>query len=311
MRDTRHQHSNYHEETRQQGYATFPCSVYVADDFGNEESVPFFTKPHWHGSIEVLHFEKGNFQLMINMENFEIDEECYAIVESGMLHSIHSDGGYKESALLFHSSILSTRSIDAAENKLIAPLMSGNLSLPRVIKKNSPAFEEFDHIYRKIHRIFLAANDRRDDQYNVSRATDQLKVKALMMLLLSELSEQQLLSREANLPDPKVEALKQVLTYISEHYMEHIYIKELADLMGLNEQYFSRFFKRAIGKTPVEYINEVRIRRAVELLKESNDSVLEVAMASGFGNVGHFIEVFKRTTGMKPLEFRAQNRSVS
>ncbi len=296
------------EETRQQGYAAFPCSMYRADSSAEMTGIPFITKPHWHSSIEILHFEKGSFQLMVNMENYEISEECYALIDHGMIHAISSEENYRESALLFSPIVLSTRNIDTAEQKLISPLMSGSLALPRLITKDMDIFPLFDQSYRQIFQIFMNANDRRADQFNISKATDQLRVKALMMLLISDLSDAKLLAFAPSTPDPKAEALKKVLTYIGTHYHEKIYLKDLAKLMNLNEQYFSRFFKKALGKTPFEYINEVRIRKAVESLEHTNDSILEVALSSGFGNMGHFIEIFKRSTGMRPLEFRNQSR---
>lgn len=293
------------EETRQQGYAAFPCSMYFADSAKDEIKL-FDTKPHWHSSTELLHFEKGTFALSINMENAQVTGECYTFVESGMLHSITSEDDYKESALLFSPSMLSTRNIDSSEQSLIEPLMHGSLTLPRFITPDMPAFNEFDSIYRQIAEIFREANDRREDQFNIKGAADQLRCKALMMLLISVLAGNGLLNTSTYDLDPKVEALKSVLSYINEHYGDKIYLKDLAAVMNLNEQYFSRFFKKTLGRTCVDYINGVRIRHAMKLLKTTNNSVLDIAYSCGFGNIGHFIEIFKRETGKKPLEYRMQ-----
>ena len=104
------------EEIRQQGYTSFPCSMYFADS-EKDGSIRFDTKAHWHNSTELLHFERGTFALSINMDNYEISDECYAFVESGMLHSITAESVYRESALLFSPSVLSTRNIDSSEQK--------------------------------------------------------------------------------------------------------------------------------------------------------------------------------------------------
>lgn len=291
------------EEVRQQGYSFFPCSMYFADS-EKDNSIKFNTKLHWHSSTELLHFERGTFALSINMENYEITDECYAFVESGMLHSISSENFYRESALLFSPSMLSTRNIDSSEQNLIEPLIHGNLTLPRIIRRDMPAFEEFDKVYREIADIFRRADDRHDDQYNLSRSFDQLKCKALMMLLISSIAENGMLTAASCDRDPKAEALKSVLSYINEHYSDRIYLKDLAALMNLNEQYFSRFFKKVLGRTCVDYINDVRIRQAMKLLRTTDMPVLEIAYTCGFGNIGHFIQTFKRATGKKPLEYR-------
>ena len=297
------------EEARQQGFAAFPCCMYIADAASQKDGTAFITKMHWHSSIEFLHFKEGHFTVTIDMETYEITEECYAIVESGCMHNIHSERDYKESALLFSPAILSARSIDAAENNLVAPLMNGSLCMPKLITKDMDGYEDFDRFYQAVFHIFMDIGLKREDQYIVTEAAGQLSVRAYLMLILAGLQRAHLLSNEMHIPNPKAEALKQVLNYIEQHYTEKIYIRELAHLMNLNEQYFSRFFKKVIGKTPVEYINDVRIRHAANLLKNTTDPILDVALASGFGNVGNFIEIFKRQTGQKPLEYRNLNRS--
>ena len=291
------------EEIRQQGYTSLPCSMYFADS-EKDGSIRFDTKAHWHNSTELLHFERGTFALSINMDYYEISDECYAFVESGMLHSITAESVYRESALLFSPSVLSMRNIDSSEQNLIEPLIHGNLTLPRFIRPDMPVFGQFDRIYTEIADIFKTAEDRRDDQYNLSGSTDQLKCKALMMLLISSLAESGLMTASAYDPDPKAEALKSVLSYIDENYGNKIYIKDLASLMNLNEQYFSRFFKKTLGRTCVDYINDVRIRHAMKMLRTTDAPVLDIAYSCGFGNIGHFIQTFKKATGKKPLEYR-------
>ncbi len=294
------------EESRQQGYTSFPCSMYFADS-ETDGSLKFDTKAHWHSSTELLHFERGTFSLSINMENTVVTGECYAFVESGMLHSITSEPAYRESALLFSPSVLSTRNIDSSEQNLIEPLIHGNLTLPRFIRPGMPVFAEFDRLYRQIADIFRNADDRRDDQFNLSGASDQLRCKALMMLLVSALAESGLLTASDYVPDSKVEALKSVLSYINGNYGSKIYIRDLAELMNFNEQYFSRFFRKTVGRTCVDYINNVRVRHAMKMLRTTSLPVLDIAYACGFGNIGHFIQTFKKATGKKPLEYRMQH----
>jgi len=75
----------------------------------------------------------------------------------------------------------------------------------------------------------------------------------------------------------------------------------------MNEQYFCRFFKKALGKTPVSYINDFRIRHAATLLRTTELPVTEVCLESGFNNLGHFMKEFKKATQFTPLQFRRQS----
>ena len=107
--------------------------------------------------------------------------------------------------------------------------------------------------------------------------------------------------------NPRVELLKTVISYIRENYQHSLTLGELAALAGMNEQYFCRFFKKALGKTPVSYINDFRIRHAATLLRTTELPVTEVCLESGFNNLGHFMKEFKKTTQLTPLQFRKQS----
>ena len=72
----------------------------------------------------------------------------------------------------------------------------------------------------------------------------------------------------------------------------------------MNEQYFCRFFKKIIGKTPVTYINEYRISRAITMLQDTQQPVMNICLDCGFNNLGNFLKEFRKKTGMTPLQYR-------
>ncbi|MEG2773771.1 MAG: AraC family transcriptional regulator, partial [Acetivibrio sp.] len=113
-----------------------------------------------------------------------------------------------------------------------------------------------------------------------------------------------LLTENREIIDPRVGVLKKVISFIEQKYQEKIYVNQLAKLANMNEQYFCRFFKKSIGKTPIEYVNEYRIKKAKHLLKDTELSVMEVCMETGFNNLGNFMREFRKYNQTTPLQYR-------
>jgi len=67
---------------------------------------------------------------------------------------------------------------------------------------------------------------------------------------------------------------------------------------------FAVFLKKAIGMSPIEYLNEYRIRQAVRLLKASSLPVTEICLDCGYNNMGNFLREFRKYTGTTPLQYR-------
>ncbi len=91
-----------------------------------------------------------------------------------------------------------------------------------------------------------------------------------------------------------------LLTYMKDNLSHRFTVEELAGRMHMHPNYFIKYFSQGCGYSPMQYINSLRIDRASELLKNSDDSILEVAAAVGFGDSLYFSRVFKKAIGCSP-----------
>ena len=83
----------------------------------------------------------------------------------------------------------------------------------------------------------------------------------------------------------------------------------VAQVMNYSETHFCRLFKQCFKVNFSAYLNEFRIRQAQHMLCTTNDTVKEIALACGYQDNSYFIRVFKRFTGMTPLDYRIQEQS--
>mgnify|MGYP003199577832 CR=1 FL=1 len=112
---------------------------------------------------------------------------------------------------------------------------------------------------------------------------------------------------ENNLMDEQQEQnhnIKTVLDYIDRHYAECLTLEIVSEVVLLNPVYLSYLFKKIKKVNFSEYLNEIRLKRAMELLKETNLRINEVALRVGYNDARYFSTLFKRKTGMSPNEFR-------
>lgn len=98
--------------------------------------------------------------------------------------------------------------------------------------------------------------------------------------------------------------MNNLMNYLRENYKHKIMLQDLAKVAGMTENSFCRYFKQKTGKTPVQFINELRISHACFQLKNNKMSLKEICYDSGFNNFVSFHKSFKATTGMTPNQFR-------
>ena len=104
--------------------------------------------------------------------------------------------------------------------------------------------------------------------------------------------------------EPRGKRLHWIPSYLSLNISEKITVKDLAARAHLSESQFARAFKEQFGKPPYQYLMQMRVQYACDLLRNSNVPIERVAEHCGFSNVQHFTKAFKQITGRSPGEYR-------
>ncbi len=100
--------------------------------------------------------------------------------------------------------------------------------------------------------------------------------------------------------------IRPALDYIRINYAQPMKISAVADSCHMSESHFRRLFEENISMTPVEYLNQVRIKKACELIRKTGSSMEEVALRVGFTTTSTFNRNFKRVTGLSPYQWKKQ-----
>lgn len=135
------------------------------------------------------------------------------------------------------------------------------------------------------------------------RSDDCCDIKSLFACLSGAIEQ----SLEAILQDKKQEdkrPIRAAKQYIQQNFNRPITLEEVSGVVGFSTAYFSVLFKKESGQNFLEYLSEVRMSRAKELLKETNMSISGICEEVGYNDLKHFTQSFKKLTGLKPNEFR-------
>jgi AraC family transcriptional regulator len=118
---------------------------------------------------------------------------------------------------------------------------------------------------------------------------------------ISEGSQQRSVKLCGGLPG---RSLRRVEEYVRENLTQPICLAELSGIAGLSKRHFLRAFQQSVGATPYNYVLSLRIDEAKRRLSQTGDSIVDVALATGFGHAQHFSTSFKNATGLTPSAFR-------
>ncbi len=144
--------------------------------------------------------------------------------------------------------------------------------------------------------VFLCTEDHASKDMFVGLSVRELLVR----LLESEARHQELQDSQRRAISPPITA---AVAYILNHLEERLTVDQLSQLACMSSSGFYRAFKGEMGMSPIEFINEERIKLGASLLRQGEHNIQEIALLCGFNSASYFTRMFKRRLGVKPTGF--------
>ena len=276
------------KENKPHGTKDDPFSTYHIENGGQSFQIPV----HWHDELEIIYVKSGFLTVNISGENYIGKPGDAFVVSPGNLHFMGSQTGTVDYfTFLFPLKYIAFRSDDMLDDKLIEPLNSGHLMISPEIK------DTVKEQCEQLAGVYAAEIDESE-----SKITGQIKKKIILLQFIHELWKKGFIVENDTTGRNTVE--KEMVSYIQQNYTGKILLREFGEQFHLSEKYISRYFKEHFHITLSQYVTYLRLEHAKQMLQETDISVTEVAMQSGYQNISYFIRSFKKMYGVSPLKYR-------
>lgn len=258
-------------------YEKLPVEEYPIRLSLKNEKVDF--PPHWHEYTEIHFAKRGSFSMNCANRSYVLKENDCVIVNANELHEGVGEN-CDDFVIMIH-----------------------------------PAF--FDNNY-VIFKHFLNDNAVTDMMYRIIEEYEnkgqlsRLAIKGYTYQLVTYLGRNYAIAEmsEGNYKafSEKYKTVNKAAEFINNHYYENITTGFLSDLVHLSQSHFCHIFKEITGKSAKEFLINVRIERASDLLRSTDMNITEIAFACGFLDANYFARAFKKIRGMNPTEYKKSEK---
>lgn len=249
-----------------------------------------YSTPHWHNSLVIIYLLEGTEEWYLGENrHLTLHPGDFLVVNSREIHSMKMPGYGREMRIQIPYPFLK-RYIPDIDN--IRYQFSG-------ISNDPQKLLEYEHIKQYLEAI--------SQLYPLKSSTYILRFHSLIFEVLFHLQE---FFRKSISPAEKdntfkyMQRLGQITSYVKEHYAEDITLNQIAEEVSLNPDYFTRFFKKYMGLTFLDYLNSIRLEYIARDILETDLSIQELLELHGFTNYKLFMKMYKAQFHCTPGEMR-------
>lgn len=278
-------------ELVEHGTPLFPVACY--HDNISEAEVPW----HWHDELEILVIETGTARVSVNGIDYIVKQGEGFFINAGALHGVWSAGAEPccLRSVVFHPRLVGGSVDSILWQKYLEPLLSDPCR-PCVHFAGGREWEEAAS--GMIQAAWqCCASEAEGFEFEVRE-----RLSRLIFLLTRNCPAAEKKPSEKTLRDG--ERIKIMLQYIQEHYDGELTLARIAASAAVSENECLRCFRSMIGSTPIQYVKQMRIQKAAELLTSTNRKISDIGAECGFQEMSYFAKIFRELKGCTPSAFR-------
>lgn len=245
---------------------------------------------HWHPEIELIKIVRGTVKYMVNSEDYVLSTGDIICVQPYYLHSgVRVTNEVAVETYIFDLSFLTSSYEDICHQKYCVPLNRGSFYIPILLKEQESLCYVINDYLKRLSEIL-----------NVQEFGYELEAKAVCLLIMKELFNHGEKGKGEDFSN--CDRLHQIIQYIQISYSENISVSTAAKECGLSTSYYMHYFKKQMGMTFSDYLNQYRIYQAGIMLRMGKEISI-VAYDCGFNNLSYFYKQFRKFYRMTPKEY--------
>lgn len=250
---------------------------------------------HWHDDIEIIYVMYGEMQYNINGEIITLRENNGVFVNTRQMHFGFSPDK-KECDFIcvrLHPLILCATS--AYERDYVLPVLHNRNAAFIKLSADVPWQKEIFEIIGNMYSV-------KDEK------SAPLKIQNMFLNIWIHLYENISYENSPKTQNTDLSVLKNMIGFIQRNYAVKISLAEIAAAGAVGQSKCCKVFAKYIGQTPNVYLTGYRLNKSIELLKNTDMSMTEIADAVGFGGSSYYAETFRKWRGKSPSEYRKKLR---
>lgn len=275
-------------ETVRHGTRDLPFVIYK-NEFkkgGNE-----YILSHWHNEIEIAYCPSSSIIYTINDKTFILNQNNMVIVNSNTIHQAEiNDENVTWYAILFDPKFIYGFDESKIKEEIFEKIDYNNLFLT-----NTNIIDMLNNLIDLYYK---------DIDFKSLRLQNALSTLYLHILSEAKNNNEVQLTNASN----QSVRLKQILDYISLHYLEKITIDDISKNVGICRSEVCKLFKLELNTSIADYILKYRIEKSIPLLLSDKINISEIAERSGFNSSSYYAEAFKKVKGLTPKEYKQNNK---
>ena len=270
--------------------------------FTNDEAFPFFVQHGGHDEplyrhthvdfAELSLITDGSARHVVDGDSYPIASGDVFVIHRKVPHSFEETDKLRLYNIMFDPKLLPDSDIAESEGfkALFAPEKAGR-GFSSHLSLDPRDLDLVAHLFRRIYR-----------EYTEKRVGWKTAVQGDFLKLTVTLSRLYDFDRVKD--GNGMEKISGAAAYIEQNYAENISVARLAEMSNYSVRQFIRLFKKAFGCIPTEYIANLRMQKARELLRGKTVSITDIALYCGYGDSNYFSRIFRKYNGMTPSEYR-------
>ena len=253
---------------------------------------------HWHNYLEIAFVKQGKGIYYVENRAYEMNEGDIVVINNIEPHymEVLPPQNMVMPVLMFEPSLVWS-SESQLDYQYLQPFFERSSNFNNKIDSKSEIGKELFRLLTEIEKEYV-------DQPTGYKLMIKAKLLHIITYLIRHYQDESKPSENLRSKSRKLEKLEKVFEYINQHFNERIELSTLAELVYMSPNYFSAFFKQCTGFSPIEYLNKMRVSKAIQLLKSEDSCISEIALDCGFNNLANFNKIFRHFTGTTPSSLR-------